>query len=848
MNVSHVIKYRSYRRRFARGVSMISVTKLFFFGLLFFIAFIFLLFLWYSKDLPEPGKIKRSSGYSTVIYDRNDKVIFEMYKDENRIPVKLSEMSPFLKKATISIEDKDFYRHSGFSLRGYLRAILSSLIKRRVEGGSTLTQQLVKTVLLSSERTFTRKIKEFVLASEIERRYSKDEILEMYLNKIPYGGTFVGIESAAKGYFGKSARELSLIESAILAGLPQRPSHYSPFIGKPDAYIDRALSVLRRMKEDKVISLSEYSKAREELKQIKFEHVYSSINAPHFVFYVVEQVSELFGKDIMDRGIKIKTTIDLDLQKKNENIVKTEIEKIKKYDATNGAVVVIDNETGEIISMVGSYDYNDKEFGSYNTATAFRQPGSAIKPITYATAFEKGYTASTVLMDVKTTFPNQGGKDYEPVNYDGLYHGPIQLRFALGNSINIPAVKLLAMVGVRNFLQKAYDFGLTGFEPTPANLKRFGLAITLGGGETTLLNLTSAYATIARGGIRRDYQSILEVTDYKNHKLYESKKSTDRQVISRDVAFLLSHILSDNNARSATFGTRSYLNIPGKTVAVKTGTTNDLRDNWTIGYTKAVSVGVWVGNNDNSPMNSKIASGVTGASPIWNQVMSLLLKDRSDGIIDKPDQVIAQEVDASFGGLPYLGSPTRSEYFIDGTQPKEPSPYYKRLKISKSSGKLANEIEIRLGDYDEKDFIVIEEADPVSTDGVNRWQKAIDEWSLAQPDGKYHAPRESSTAKADEISVQIKDPQDKSRTGNNLTLKARIASIDPVTKIEIFVNGSIIKTLTEDKKEIEENLTLSDGIYELRVRAENSKGKAGDSIVKIGVNTDWTAITPTVSP
>src|SRR3989344_4237819 len=310
MNVSHLIKYRSYRRRFARGVSMISVTKLFFFGLLFFIAFIFLLFLWYSKDLPEPGKIKRSSGYSTVIYDRNDKVIFEMYKDEHRIPVKLSEMSPFLKKATISIEDKDFYRHSGFSLRGYLRAFVSSLIKRRVEGGSTLTQQLVKTVLLSSERTFTRKIKEFVLASEIERRYSKDEILEMYLNEIPYGGTYVGIESAAKGYFGKSAKDLTLVESSILAGLPQRPSYYSPFIGKPGAYIERAKNVLRRMKEDNVITSPQQSKALNELINIRFEKAYSSINAPHFVFYVADQVTQMFGKDIMDHGVKIKTTID----------------------------------------------------------------------------------------------------------------------------------------------------------------------------------------------------------------------------------------------------------------------------------------------------------------------------------------------------------------------------------------------------------------------------------------------------------------------------------------------------------------------------------------------------------
>src|SRR3989344_5612838 len=788
MNVPRLIRYRSRRRRLIRIPATTSIVRLFFFTVLIATILVFAMFLWYSKDLPEPGKVKRSSG---------------------------------------------------FSLRGYLRAFVSSLIHRRVEGGSTLTQQLVKTALLSSERTFTRKIKEFVLAAEIERRYTKDEILEMYLNEIPYGGTYVGIESAAKGYFGKSAKDLTLVESSILAGLPQRPSYYSPFIGKPGAYIERAKNVLRRMKEDNVITSPQQSKALNELINIKFEKAYSSINAPHFVFYVADQVTQMFGKDIMDRGVKIKTTIDLDLQKKVEEIVKTEIEKIKKFDATNGAIVVLDNDTGEILAMVGSYDYNDEKFGRFNTALAHRQPGSAIKPITYAVALEKGYTASTVLMDVKTIFPNQGGKDYEPVDYDGKFRGPIQLRFALGNSINIPAVKLLAMGGVRNFLQKAYDFGLNSFEPTTQNLKRFGLAITLGGGETTLLDLSSAYATIARGGIRKDYLSLFEVTDYKNNKLYQAKKSPEKKAINQDVAFILSHILSDNNARADVFGLRSYLNIPGKTVAVKTGTTNDLRDNWTVGFTKSVTVGVWVGNNDNSPMNSKIASGVTGASPIWSQVMALLLKEKSDGIIDKPDNVLALEVDAILGGLPRQGSPTRSEYFIDGTQPKEISPFYKRLKISKSTGKLANEIEIRLGDFDEKEFIVIEEADPISTDGINRWQQAIDAWSASQSDEKYHAPKESSTAKVDDISVQIKNPGDKTQNSNNVNLRARIASLDPVTNIEISVNGSIVKTYREDKKEIDENLTLDDGYYILRVMAVNSKGKAGDSVVKIGVNKEY---------
>src|SRR3989338_3980469 len=689
----------------------------------------FLIFAFFAHDLPSPNKLKESGGNSTTFLDREGKVIYQMYKDKNRIPVNIANVPATLKNATVAIEDSGFYSHKGYSTKGFVRALFNTIVLRKTEGGSTLTQQLVKNVLLTSERTIPRKIKELVLSIEIERRYSKDEILQMYMNEAPCGGSFWGVEAAAKGYFGKTAKDLNLLESAFIAGLPQLPSVYSPFIGKDGAYVPRTQAVLRRMREDGYITKKEELAARVQLDKLKFTAPHVAFPAPHFVFYVRDQLSELFGQKILDQGLEIKTTLSLDVQENAEKIVKEEIEKIKSLNATNGSAVVLDSKTNEIMAMVGSYDYNDDKYGRYNTATALRQPGSAIKPVNYAAAFERGYTPSTILMDVKTTFPDQGGKEYIPVNYDGKFRGPVQLRFALGNSYNIQAVKLLAMVGVNQFLQKAYDFGLSQFEPTTANMNRFGLAITLGGGETRLLDLASAYSVFAREGIARNYASILEVKDSHGKTIYKAKDRNDHRVISTGTAFLISHILSDNNARIDAFGPRSYLNIPGKTVAVKTGTTNDKRDNWTVGFTKGVTVGVWVGNNDNSPMNQKIASGVTGASPIWYRITSQLLAKYPDGIMSPPDDVTALIIDSYLGGLPRDGSPTRSEYFIKGTEPKAVSPFYKRVKISKDSGKLANDLEIKMGNYIEKDFIIFTENDPVSTDGKNRWQEAIDAWA-----------------------------------------------------------------------------------------------------------------------
>lgn len=811
---------------------------------LFFLAF--LIFAYFSADLPSPNKLKDSSGNATTFYDRNDKIIYQMYKDKNRIPVDIKNVAKDLKNATVAIEDKDFYHHSGYSTKGLIRGLLNKVVRGRAEGGSTLTQQLVKNVLLTSERTLSRKIKELVLSIEIERRYTKDEILQMYMNEAPYGGSFWGVEAAAQGYFGKDTSKLNLTESAFLAGLPQLPSVYSPFIGVEGAYIPRTKAVLRRMREDGYITKKQELDSLIELNSMKFTAPHVAFPAPHFVFYVRDQLAKMFGDKILDQGLEIKTTIDLDVQANAEKIVKEEIEKIKTLNATNGAAVVLDSETNEILSMVGSYDYNDNEYGRFNTATALRQPGSAIKPITYAAAFEKGYTPSTMLMDVKTVFPDQGEKEYIPVNYDGKFRGPTQLRFALGNSYNIPAVKLVAMVGIKDFLQKAYDMGLSQFEPTTANMNRFGLAITLGGGETRLLDLTSAYSVFAREGIARDYLSILEVKDSRGKRIYKAKEPDEKRVLSKGSAFLISHILSDNNARADAFGTRSYLQISGKTVAVKTGTTNDKRDNWTVGYTKGVTVGVWVGNNDNSPMNSKIASGVTGASPIWSKIMTSLLGKYPNGIMEVPDDVTSLQIDAFLGGLPKDGYPQRSEYFIKGTEPKDSSPYYKRLKISKSTGKIANELEVKMGDYEEKDFIVITENDPVSTDGVNRWQEAINTWRNEQSDSKFKPPTDTSDSNSGKIVVSIKEPCDHCRLeSNDVRVRAKITSLDRVEKTEIIVNGTVKKTFTDDQRDIDETINLPDGVYEIKVFSSNSKGSSTDSTLKIGIKKNWDEVTPT---
>ncbi|MDP3955238.1 MAG: PBP1A family penicillin-binding protein [bacterium] len=820
-----------------------------FFGVLGAVIFGVLTFIWYARDLPEPGKIVRSEGFSTKIYDRNDSLLYDIFSNQRRTPVELDQIPLYLRQATIAIEDKDFYKHGGFDTKGYLRAIYNIIVHRKLQGGSTLTQQLVKNVLLSSERTVTRKIKEFILTVQIERKYDKDKILLMYLNEAPYGGTAWGVEAASEIYFNKKVSELNMVESAILAGLPQRPSVYSPFSDKPEAYKNRTEQVLRRMREEEYINSDQEKAAKEELSKIKFEGSAASFKAPHFVMYVKKILEDKYGERMVEQGgLKVTTTLDLKLQDKAQEIVSQEIAKVEKVHITNGASLVMDPETGEILAMVGSKNYNDPDYdGKVNVVTSLRQPGSAIKPVTYAAALKKGYTASTLLMDTPTTFPGGIGQpDYKPLNYDGKFHGPMQVRYALGNSLNVPAVKMLAMVGIKDMLSTAYDMGFKTLEPTQENLSRLGLSVTLGGGEVKLIDIVSAYSAFANGGKKVEPVSILKVTDKDGKVLEEYKPTNGKRVLSPEQAFIISNILSDNSARALTFGERSSLNISGYQVGVKTGTTNDKRDNWTVGWTPNIITGVWVGNNDNTAMK-EVASGVSGASPIWRRIIMTAFEGRPKKDFDIPGGIVSAEVDAISGFKSHDNFPSRMEFFVKGTEPFGEDTIHAKLKLCKSSGKLATPIDVARGDYDEKEYFVFKENDPTAAkDGENKWQKGINEWLASQSDTRYHPPTENCGTQ-DQVEVRIKEPQDQSQVSPDFRVLVDPISSNDISFVEIYLNGEMRDSLTSAP--YEKFYSLSDGVYTLKARAQDTAGHVGEREIKIGVNVPWDWVpSPTPPP
>ena len=663
---------------------------------------------WILWGLPLPSQLGQNQApVSTKIFDRNGELIYEIFGDERRSPIVLSDLPDYVKQATIAIEDKDFYKHQGFSITGIGRSIERILFEGRVQGGSTITQQLVKNTLLSPERTIKRKAQELILSVIIEGTYSKDQILEMYLNQIPYGGTAYGIEAAAENYFGKSAKDLSLAEATLLAGLPAAPSRYSPFGARPEFAKERQETVLARMVEDGYISQEDADKAKDE------ELVYSEqekLEAPHFALWVKEQLAEKYGERVTEQGgLRVTTTLDLGLQKHAQEIVANEVEKLKKLKVGNGASLVTIPSTGEILAMVGSYDYFAKdEDGKVNIIFAERQPGSSIKPLNYALAIQdKKVTASTPLADVPTCFGVLGQPSYCPVNYDGTFHGAQQVRFALGNSLNIPAVRVLALNGIENFIGFAERLGITTF----SDPKNYGLSLTLGGGEVRPYDMAEAFGVFANGGIKQDLISILKVEDWKGNVLEETDtnkiKLTGERVMEPDVPFIISHILLDNNARTLAFGPSSYLNVSGHPeVSVKTGTTNDRRDNWTIGYTKDALAVSWVGNNDNTSMSGGV-SGVSGASPIWNRTIKDVL-DRAEkgdygdtgkhGWQEQPDGVVGADVCVDSGNTPtptpenpdQPSCATRHEYFLKDNVGAGVSMGVTAVQIDKTTQALAD--------------------------------------------------------------------------------------------------------------------------------------------------------------
>lgn len=825
-------------------------------GSLLMIVVFFGAFAWFSRELPKPGEVVRRDGFSTKIYDRNGSLLYDLFDDERRTPIEIEQVPEHLKQATIAIEDKDFYKHQGFDALTIVRIPYNFIFRGRVVGGSTLTQQLVKNALLTNERSIARKFKEFVLSLQIERTFTKDEILEMYLNEAPYGGTAWGVGTAAEVYFNKPVSELSLVESAILAGLPQRPSAYSPYAGKTDENGEplwkiRALGVLRRMHEDGYITDLGHQDAVAQLNSVAFERSAISIQAPHFVFYVRDVLAEMYGEEVVETGgFKVTTTLDLELHNTAQSIVSEEIEKVESLNITNGAAMVMNPETGEILSMVGSRDYANSEIGGqFNVAVdGLRQPGSSIKPVTYLTLLERGYTPASVLVDVPTTFaPDDTSDPYEPKNYDGKFRGPVTIRNSLGSSLNIPAVKALAIVGIDSFLQQAYQMGFDTLEPTEDNFKRFGLAVTLGGAEVHLIDTVSAYSAFANGGYKVTPVSILKIEDKDGKSIFEHRPVTGERVVSESGAFLINHILSDNSARSIAFGTNSLLNL-GQGVAVKTGTTNDQRDNWAIGWSKSAMVGAWVGNNDNSAMK-QVASGVSGATPIWRRIMQAAIdKGYTAPAWEVPDSVQQVALDAISGYPEHDEFPTVTDFASKGTVPSLPDPIHAKLKLCRGEEKLAPPARVSANDFDEREYIILKEDDPVSQDGVNRWQASIDSWISTQEDSRFKVPTEYC-GDVQEIFVKVGLPLHESTLSEeNVEVHLHSDSAAGIEKLELYVNNELRETIND--REYRGTVSMPKGRYELKAKAYSRDGKTKESaIVRIGTGgMDWKETAPSPSP
>jgi len=610
----------------------------------------FLIYWYVLKDLPYPDKlVTKKPILTTKIYDRNHKLLYKIYRNQNRSLVKLEEIPLHLVQATLAIEDAEFYQHSGLSFKGISRAFLKNFKGNQLYGGSTITQQLVKNALLSPERTLQRKLKEAALALWVEKKFTKDEILQMYFNEVSYGGATYGVEEAAQIYFGKSVRQLNLAEAALLAGLPASPTIYSPFGAYPEKAKERQLLVLKRMREEKFITPKQELEAAQ--KELFFAPQRTDIKAPHFVMYIKDLLVKKYGSRLVEEGgLEVITSLDLETQEMAQKIASQEIERLKNLNVGNGAVLITQPQSGEILAMVGSKNYFDlANDGNVNVTLRPRQPGSSIKPVMYSLALEKGFTAATIITDTPITYHLPGQPPYSPRNYDGRFHGPVSLRTALASSYNVPAVKVLSALGVNQMIKRGQAMGITTWNDST----RFGLSLTLGGGEVKMVDMAVAYGVLANLGTRVDLKPILTVKNYQG-EIIEKPKTKRQKVFDPRIAFILTDILSDNTARTPAFGLNSVLNIP---------------DHPHIGYTPDYLTAVWVGNNDNKPMN-RVASGITGASPIWQKIMIKLLKERADKEFIPPKGLVHLEICPTTGTLPCQNCRGKWEYFLSETQPK----------------------------------------------------------------------------------------------------------------------------------------------------------------------------------
>lgn len=616
-------------------------------------------FLYAAKDVPSPETIvSRRISESTKIYDRTgNHVLYDIHGEEKRTIISWENIPENVKSATLASEDDDFYAHQGLDFKGIIRALWRNLSTLDItQGGSTITQQLIKNALLGQGQTYrqkiTRKIREAVLSIEIERRFSKDQIFWMYLNQIPYGSNSYGIESASQTFFGKPAKELSLPEAALLAALPKAPTYYSPYGNHLEELLERKDYILRRMKDLGYISEEDYQKTAAE--KVVFKPSQEIIAAPHFVMMVRDYLTKKYGEEtVQNGGLKVYTTLDIDLQHLAEEVVAKYAEiNQKSYKAGNAALVATDPRTGQILTMVGSKDYFDTAHeGNFNVALAQRQPGSAFKPFAYAAALERGFTDSTILFDVETEFNPRCSPDskqekdefglecYNPQNYDARFRGPVTMREALAQSLNIPSVKIAYLAGTDDIINLASRMGISTLE---INRQNFGLSIVLGGAEVKLLDIVSAYGILANDGLR-EYPSFILKVEEPNGDLLEEFKPKQERVLEPQIARTITNILSDNLARSPVFGPNSSLYFPNRPIAAKTGTTQENRDAWVIGYTPSLSVGVWVGNNNNTPMTRQ-GAGISASGPMWHEFINQALKDKPAEDFLDPDPLTVSKI------------------------------------------------------------------------------------------------------------------------------------------------------------------------------------------------------------
>lgn len=754
-------------------------------------------FAYFVRELPNPKKIQnRTIVQSTQIVDRTGKPLYNIYGEENRTVVKNEDISENIKKATVAVEDDTFYQNHGFNIKGIVRAALvhfGLLRNREGGGGSSITQQYVKNALRNDEYSLTRKIKELILAIEVEQLYSKDEILTGYLNEIPYGGGAYGIEAASQLYFGKSANELTVSEAATLAAIPQLPTYYSPYGNHLDDLFTRKDYILDRMAENSFITQAEADEAKTAAPSLDNPAFKRSANlvAPHFVFYVREKLIESLDPDpqvaekmLDEGGFKVTTSLDLDTQNMAQQIV-SEMgpDTIKKYGATNASLTAVDPKTGEILAMVGSIDYENSKSGNTNYANALLQPGSSFKPIVYATAFgpKYKYAPGTITYDVATDFGA-----YKPNNYDGSFHGAITNRQALAGSLNIPAVKNLALAGVKDSIDTAKALGVTTLNRDPGD---YGLSLVLGSGEVRPVEMAGAYAGFANGGMYNALRPILKIE--KDNEVVQDFTTTEaKKAVEPEVAYEISNILSDNNARSYVFGTRNNLTLPDRPVAAKSGTTENNRDAWTIGYTPSISVAVWVGNNEPNKTMVKGADGSYVAAPIWNKFMRQYLTGKPVEQFTRPESIKEMTVDKLSGKLPTDQSPTNervTDIFAPWQVPKENDDIHVKVRVVKGTNKLATDL-TPPDMVEERIYFTIHSEQP---DKPN-WEQPVQAWARGVYGDRVGSPPKESDdiyVEGNRPGLSFVSPASGAKVSGTFTIEVAPSGTRPISQVEFFINN-----------------------------------------------------------